>query len=198
MNQQSFPIAIHQKPTILEIFLITLVLSITFIPFIYGITTNKPLFCLSLIPGIISIKLFNVFTKNKFTLSKIIQKSTLISFSDNGIEVNQNQNNIAHKWCDLKEIEINIIAYRGKRYKNDNERIYDGIENTIEFIQNGQKLKYRFYIENENQYESIKEELHKTILPLLIELKNLKEEDSFSFQNNFRRYHNRHNNETEY
>lgn len=54
------------------------------------------------------------------------------------------------------------------------KEIYDGIENTIEFTQNGQKFKYRFYIKNENQYESIKEELHKTILPLLIELKNLK------------------------
>ncbi|RVT71385.1 hypothetical protein EOD40_17245 [Flavobacterium sufflavum] len=197
----NFPLVIHQKPTILEIFFITIILAITFIPFAYGIKTKQPVFCLSMIVGIICLKLYNIATKGKFTLPKIIQKTISISFSQDNIEINENQNSTVHNWSDLQEIEIDIFAYRGRVYghdENHHSKSYDGIENTIKFIKNGQKFKYRFYIENVDQFKSLKEQFHKTILPQLEQYQNLKEVGYLKSQLNFARNYNSLNNDVDY
>ena len=197
MNQQKFPIVIHQKPTIAEIFFITLITLITFVPFIYGIETKRPIFCSSMIIGIICFKIFNTVTKGKFTIQKIIQKNTTISFSSNCIEINENQDSIIHYWKNLEEIEVNIYAYKGRYYGSDSKS-YDGIENSIVFVENGQKFKYRFYIDNVNQFKTLKEQFHKTILPILNQYQNLKEEGYLQAQFNFARNYNNLNNDTDY
>ncbi|MFV8327886.1 hypothetical protein [Flavobacterium sp. ZS1P14] len=191
-----FPIVIHQKPTILEIFFITIILSITFIPFVYGIKNKHPIFCLSMILGIICFKLFNIFTEGKFTLLKIIQKTTAVSFSKNNVEINENQNSTIHKWSNLQEIEIDIFAYKGRFYAK--KRQYQGIENSIKFSENGQKFKYRFYIENVNQFKLLKEQFNETILPQLKQFQNLKEESYLKSQLNFSRNYNNLNDDTDY
>lgn len=186
-----FPIVIHQKPTVLEIISITSIIAITFIPFIYGIESKQPKFCFSLIVGVIGFKLFNIATKNKFTLSKIIQKDSVISFSKNYIEINKNQNQIIHKWSDLKEIEIDVFAYKGRYYES--EKTYDGIENSIKFMENGQKFEYRFFIDNVTEFKLLKELFNKTISPQLEQFNNLKEISHFKSLLNFSRKNNRHN-----
>lgn len=181
-----FPIVIHQKPTILESFLIIIILSITFIPFVYGIKNKQPIFCLSIILGIAGFIQFNIFTEGKFTPLKMIQKTKAVIFSENNIEIIDKQNNTIHKWSDLQEIEINIFAYKGRFYGTDN-RTYNGIENSIEFIENGQKFKYLFYIENINQFKLIKEQFSTTILPQLKQFQNLKKLSPLQSQLNFSR-----------
>lgn len=185
MTQLKFPIVIYQKPTILETFFTIIIISITFIPFIYGIETKRPIFCISLFLGLICFKIFNITTKGKFTIPKIIQKDKTISFSDSYIEITENQNTIVHKWSYLEQVQINIFAYKG-RYHHD-QRIYDGIENSIKFIEYGQKFKYRFYIENVNQFNSLKIQFNKTILPLLKQQQNITEEDYWQTQFHFNR-----------
>lgn len=196
MHSQKFPVAIHQKPTIPEILSIILITLITFVPFIYGIETKRPVFCISMVVGIICFKIFNTITKGKFTISKIIKKDTLISFSENGIEINKEQETIIHKWSNLNEIEINIFAYKDRR--SSINRYYNGIENSIIFIENGEKSKYRFYIENVNQFKALKEYFSKTIMPLLNQYQNLKEESYWQAQLNFSRNYNNLNNDTDY
>ncbi|PJJ08860.1 hypothetical protein CLU83_2165 [Flavobacterium sp. 1] len=191
------PIVIHQKPTILEIFLIIIILSITFIPFVYGINTKHPIFCLSIIFGIICFMQFNRITKGKFTPLKMIQKTIVVGFSENNIEINENQNTMIHKWRDLQEIEINIFAYKGRFYGGDN-MTYNGIENSIKFIENGQKFKYQFYIENVNQFKSLKEQFTTTILPQLKQFQNLKKLSCLQSQLKFSRDNNNLNNDIDY
>ncbi|WP_269239797.1 hypothetical protein [Flavobacterium limnophilum] len=181
-----FPIVIHQKPTILEIFFIIIILSITFIPFVYGINTKHPIFCISLILGIICFIQFNKIRKGKFTPLKMIQKTIVVSFSENNIEINENKNSTIYKWSDLQEIEINIFAYKGRFYGSDN-RTYNGIENSIKFIKNEQKFKYQFYIENINQFKLLKEQFKTIILPQLKQFQNLKKISRLQSQLNFAR-----------
>lgn len=185
MNQQKLPIAIYQKPNILESFFTIILISITFIPFIYGIQTKRPIFCISLILGLIFFKIFNIATKGKFTVSKIIQKDKTISFSDNCIEITENNNTVVYKWSDLEQVQIKIFAYKGRHHHK--QRMYDGIENSIKFIKYGQKFKYHFYIENVNQFNLLKRQFNKTILPLLKQLQNLTEEDYWQTQIYFNR-----------
>ena len=196
MHSQKFPVAIHQKPTIPEILSIILITLITFVPFIYGIETKRPIFCTSMIIGIILFYIFTTITKGKFTISKIIKKDILISFSENGIEINKEKETIAHEWSDLNEIEINIFAYKYRYYSSD--KYYDGIENSIIFIENGEKIKYRFYIDNVNQFKTLKEYFNKIIMPLLNQYQNLKEESYLQSQLNFSRNYNNLNNDTDY
>lgn len=179
MTQQRFPIAIYQKTNIAEAFFAILLILIIFVPFIYGVNTKQPIFCLSMIIGIIGFKIFNTITKSKFLPSGIIQRDTLISFSQNGIEINKGQEMILHEWTNLQEIEINIYTYSGKLSSINNRSSYYGFENSIHFIEDGQKFKYRFYIENLNQFKSLKEQFHEIILPLLNQYQNLKEESYF-------------------
>lgn len=191
------PIVIHQKPTILEIFLIIIIVSITFIPFVYGINTKHPIFCLSIIFGIICFIQFNRITNGKFTHLKMIQKTIVVVFSENNIEINENQNTTIHKWRDLHEIEINIFAYKGRFYGGDH-LTYNGIENSIKFIENGQKFKYQFYIENVNQFKSLKEQFNTTILPQLKQFQNLKKLSYLQSQLKFSRDNNNLNNDIDY
>lgn len=191
-----FPLAIHQKPTILEIFFITLIIAIIFIPFIYGIETKQPIFCLSMIAGIICLKLYNIATDNKFTIPKIIQKTKSISFYENCIEIYENPNTITYSWSELEEVEINIFAYKGRRI--DSDSWHNGIENSINFIKNEQHFEYRFYIENVDQFKSLKKLYHETILPKLEQLQNLKEIGFLKSQLNFSRNYNNINNDVDY
>jgi len=191
-----FPLAIHQKPTILEIFFITIILAITFTPFIYGIETKQPKFCFSLFVGVILLKLYNIATDNKFTIPKIIQKTKSIGFYENYIEIYENQNLITYKWNELEEIEIEIFAYKGRRIDSDSWR--NGIENSINFIKNEQHFEYRFYIEDVHQFKSLKKLFHETILPKLEQLQNLKEIGFLKSQLNFSRNYNNINNDVDY
>ncbi|MES2240279.1 MAG: hypothetical protein V4497_08485 [Bacteroidota bacterium] len=185
MNQSKFPIVIYQKPTILEGFFTVIILAITFCPFIYGIKTAQPKYCLSIILGFICFKLFNQITGNKFTHSKIIQKTKSISFSEISINFFENQNIMIYNWSDLEEIEIKIFAYGGRHYLND--YLCTGIENYIQFIQNGKKIKYRFYIENVSQFNLLKEQFNDIILPELKEFDNINEENYINTQIYFKR-----------
>lgn len=198
MTSQKFQIAIYQKPTIIEGFFVILFILIIFVPFIYGINTKQPIFCLSMIIGIICFKIFNVITKSKFLPSGIIQKDILISFSENGIEINETEETTIYQWRNLEEIEINIYAYSGRKYSGSNRSSYNGYENSIHFIENGEKIKYRFYIENVNQFKLLKEQFHKTIIPLLNQYQNLKEESFLQAELNFIRNYNNLNNDTDY
>lgn len=175
MNQQKFSIAIYQKPTIIVAFFAILLTLIIFVPFIHGINTRQPIYCLSMIVGLIGFGIFNSITKGKFLPSGIIQKNTLISFSENGIEINEGQESTIYQWSNLEEIEINIYAYSGGSSRNS-RNLYNGFENSINFIENGEKFKYRFYIENAHQFKLLKEQFYKIILPLLNQYQNLKEE----------------------
>jgi len=190
-----FPLAIHQRPTILEIFFITLIIAIIFIPFVYGITTNQPKFCFSLV-GAILIKPFNIATKNKFTISKIIQKTKSISFYENCIEIYENQNTVTYNWSELEEVEIDIFAYKGRRI--DSDSWHDGIENSINFIKNGQHFEYRFYIESVDQFKSLRKLYRESVLPKLEQLNNLKEIGFLKSQLNFSRNYNNINNDVDY
>ncbi|WP_343705531.1 hypothetical protein [Flavobacterium sp.] len=196
MKQQKFPLAIYQKPTLTEVFFIILLVSMIFIPFIYGVHNKQPVYLLLSIVGLICFKIFNTITKNKFLPSGIIQKDISISFSENGLEINQNQENILHKWSNLEKVEISICAYDGRMYGR--QKSYYGFENTVKFIENGQKTKYRFYIENVDQFKLLKEQFHKIILPLLNQYQNLKEESYWQAQLNFARNHNNINNDNDY
>ncbi|MBB4800117.1 hypothetical protein HNP37_000156 [Flavobacterium nitrogenifigens] len=196
MIQQKFPIAIYQKPTIIEGFFVILFALIIFVPFIYGIKTKQPIFCLSMIIGIICFKIFNETTKSKFLPSGIIKKDILISFSENGIEISSNEETTEYKWSNLQEIEINIYAYK-QRYYTINKYYY-GYENSIKFMENGEQFKYRFYIENVDQFKLLKKQFSTIILPLLNEYQNLKEESYLQAQFNFARNYNNLNNDTDY
>lgn len=196
MKQQKFPLAIYQKPTLTEVFFIIILVSMIFIPFIYGVHNKQPVYLLLSIVGLICFKIFNTITKNKFLPSGIIQKDISISFSENGLEINQNQENILHKWSNLEKVEISIYAYDGRMYGR--QKSYYGFENTVKFIENGQKIKYRFYIENVDQFKLLKEQFHKIILPLLNQYQNLKEESYWQAQLNFARNHNNINNDNDY
>lgn len=196
MKQQKFPLAIYQKPTLTEVFFIIILVSMIFIPFIYGVHNKQPVYLLLSIVGIICFKIFNTITKNKFLPSGIIQKDISISFSEDGLEINQNQENILHKWSNLEKVEISIYAYDGRMYGR--QKSYYGFENTVKFIENGQKIKYRFYIENADQFKLLKEQFHKIILPLLNQYQNLKEESYWQAQLNFARNHNNINNDNDY
>ncbi|MHC0446015.1 hypothetical protein ACWA1F_11420 [Flavobacterium sp. 3-218] len=198
MDKQKFPVAIYQKPSIAEAFVAILLTLIIFVPFIYGINTKQPIYCLSMIVGFIGFRIFNTITKNKFLPSGIIQKDILISFSENGIEISKNQESTIYRWNNLEEIEINIYAYNGRLSSRNNRSSYNGFENTINFIENGEKFKYRFYIENVNQFKLIKGQFHKIILPLLNQYQNLKEESYWEAQLNFARNYNNLNNDTDY
>lgn len=183
MIHQKFPIVIYQKPTILEAIFTIIILAITFVPFVYGINTKHPIFCISLVVGITCFKLLNLATNDKFTIPKIIQKDKTISFSDNCIEIIENQNTIIHKWGDLEEVQVNIFAYKGRHRRNHDQGTYHGIENSIKFIKEGQKFKYCFYLENVNQFNSLKLQFNKTILPLLLDqLQNLGKENYWQTQ----------------
>lgn len=177
MSQQKFPLAIYQKPSIIEIIIIIILTSMLFIPFIYAVNTKQAIYFLLSIVGLICFKIFNIITKNKFLPSGIIKKDMLVSFSESGLEINENQENIIHQWNNLEKIKISIYAYDGKMYGK--QKSYYGYENSIQFIENGQKFKYRFYIENVNQFKSLKEQFHTTILPLLNQYQNLNEESYF-------------------
>lgn len=196
MKQQKFPLAIYQKPTLTEVFFIIILVSMIFIPFIYGVHNKQPVYLLLSIVGLICFKIFNTITKNKFLPSGIIQKDISISFSENGLEINQNQENILHKWSNLEKVEISIYAYDGRMYGR--QKSYYGFENTVKFIENGQKIKYRFYIENADQFKLLKEQFHKIILPLLNQYQNLKEESYWQAQLNFAKNHNNINNDNDY
>lgn len=191
MTQSKFPIAIYQKPTILEGFFTVIIVVITFVPFIYGVRTNQPIYLLSIILGIICFKLFNQITDNKFTHSKIIQKTKSISFSEKDIKLFENQNIIIFNWSDLEEIEIKIYAYSGRSYHND--YICTGIENSIKFIHNGKKIKYRFYIENVSQFNLLKEQFNNIILPELKKIDNITEESYINTQIYFNRLNSSEN-----
>ncbi|WP_198512277.1 hypothetical protein [Flavobacterium sp. 1] len=127
----------------------------------------------------------------------MIQKTIVVGFSENNIEINENQNTMIHKWRDLQEIEINIFAYKGRFYGGDN-MTYNGIENSIKFIENGQKFKYQFYIENVNQFKSLKEQFTTTILPQLKQFQNLKKLSCLQSQLKFSRDNNNLNNDIDY
>ncbi|MBW1657033.1 hypothetical protein [Flavobacterium quisquiliarum] len=198
MTQQKFPIAIYQKPTIIEGFFAIVLTLIIFVPFIYGINTKQPIFCFSMVLGLIGFKIFNTITKGKYLPLGIIQKDMQISFSENGIEFCNNQETTIHKWSNLEKIQINIYAYKGRLFSGSNRSSYNGFENSIHFIENGEKIKYRFYIENVNQFKALKEQFHKTILPLLNQYQNLKEESYLDAQLNFARNYNNLNNDTHY
>ena len=154
MTQQKFPIAIYQKPTIIEGFFAIVLTLIIFVPFIYGINTKQPIFCFSMVLGLIGFKIFNTITKGKYLPLGIIQKDMQISFSENGIEFCNNQETTIHKWSNLEKIQINIYAYKGRLFSGSNRSSYNGFENSIHFIENGEKIKYRFYIENVNQFKA--------------------------------------------
>ncbi|KAF2511847.1 hypothetical protein [Flavobacterium foetidum] len=196
MNQQKFPLAIYQKPTIIEVIMVVILTSLIFVPFIYAVNTKQAIFFLLSLVGLICFKIFNTVTKNKFLPSGIINKDILISFSENGLEINENQRTTIHQWSNLEKIKISIYAYDGRMYGR--QKSYYGFENSIQFIENGQKFKYRFYIENVNQFKSLKEQFHKTILPLLNQYQNLKEESYLEAQLNFARNYNNWNNDTDY
>jgi len=185
MTQSKFPIVIYQKPTILEGFFTVILIAFTFVPFIYGIRTNQPIYLLSIILGIICFKLFNQITDNKFTHSKIIQKTKSISFSETGIKLFENQNIIIFNWSDLEEIEIKIYAYSGRHYHND--YLCTGIENFIKFIHNEKLNKYQFYIENVNQFNLLKKQFNNIILPELKKIDNITEESYINTQIYFNR-----------
>lgn len=198
MTSQKFPIAIYQKPTIIEVFFIIISTLMFFVPFIYAIETKQRIFFLISIAGLICFKIFNSITKSKFLPSGIIQKDILISFSEGGIEIKETEETIIYEWRNLEEIEINIYAYRGRQYSGSNRSSYYGFENSIHFIENGEKIKYRFYIENVNQFKLLKEQFHKIIIPLLNQYQNLKEESYWQAELNFTRNYNNLNNDTDY
>lgn len=175
MNPQKFSIAIYQKPSTGEAFFAILLTLIMFVPFIYGVNTKQPVYCFSMIVGLIGFGIYNNITKGKFLPSGTIQKNILISFSENGIEINEGQESTIYQWSNLEEIEINIYAYSGGSSPNSSSP-YNGSENYIRFIKNGEKIKYQFYIENVHQFKLLKEQFHKIILPLLNQYENLKEQ----------------------
>jgi len=185
MNQSKFPIVIYQKPTFLEGLFTVILFAFTFVPFAYGVKTHQPIYLLSMILGIICFKIFNQITDNKFTHSKIIQKTKSISFSEKDIKLFENQNITIINWSDLKEIQIKIYAYSGRSYHND--YICTGIENYIKFIQNEEKIKYRFYIENVSQFNLLKEQFNNIILPELKKFDNITEESYINTQIYFNR-----------
>ena len=172
MTPLKFPIVFHQKPTKLELVAIISLLSITFIPFIYGIITTQTQFCYSLLLGIIGIKVFNSSTKNKFTHAIMIQKNTVISFNESTIEITKNQNKTFHNWIDLQAIEINIFSFKGKTHGP--EMFYDGTENSIRFIKDKTAFEYFFFIENSNQFDLVSEQFKNKILPKTLHYNNIK------------------------
>lgn len=185
MNQTKYPIVIYQKPTFVEFFFTLILTAFTFIPFAYGVRTHQPIYLLSIVLGIICFKLFNQITDNKFTHSKTIQKTKSISFSEKGITLFENQNNMIFNWSDLKEIEIKIYAYSGRTYRND--YLCTGIENYIEFNHNEKTNKYRFYIENVSQFNLLKDQFNNIILPELKKIGNITEESYINTQIYFNR-----------
>lgn len=191
MNESKFPIVIYQKPTILEGFFTVILIAFTFVPFIYGIRTNQPIYLLSIILGIICFKLFNQITDNKFTHSKIIQKTKSISFTETGIKLFENHNVTIFNWSDLEEIEIKIYAYSGRLYHND--YLCTGIENFIKFIHNEKINKHRFYIENVSQFNLLKEQFNNIILPELKKFNNITEESYINTQIYFNRLNSSEN-----
>lgn len=191
MNQSKFPIVIYQKPTILKGLFTVILIAFTFVPFIYGVRTNQPIYLLSIILGIICFKLFNQITDNKFTHSKIIQKTKSISFSEKDIKLFENQNIKTINWSDLEEIEIKIYAYNGRHYRND--YLCTGIENSIKFIHNGKINKYRFYIENVSQFNLLKEQFNNIILPELKKIDNTTKESYINTQIYFNRLNSSEN-----
>ncbi|WPO79636.1 hypothetical protein [Flavobacterium sp. KACC 22761] len=175
MNDKiTFPIVIDPIPTNKERFLGLLLIAFIFIPFIYGVFTSQGVYCLSLPVGIFGIMTFHLFTDEKFTTSKIIQRNKFISFDENGLEIFENDESVFYHWNELEKIEINLIAFKGK-WKDEDGR-YDGIENYIAFAFQNVNLKYLFYVDKPKEFNFLWDYLEKIILPKLYESKIIKDE----------------------
>lgn len=142
---------------------------------------------------IIYIIIFNVFTKNKFEPYNIVKRSEkYIEFNENGFTINGK----TIKWNDARDIEISIKCYKDKVSRNKdirntylkttpikshrltNNTTYKGYElNFIELKSKEEKREFCFLIENEEDYEQIKDYFKSTILPKLYRLKNIKFEN---------------------
>ena len=174
MDRLKFARVIHPDPTKLELSLVIFLLFFIFVPFIYGIISTKIIFCWSLIIGLFGLIVFNYFTDYKFTSLKIIQKQNFINFNEEQIFLEENEEFENFKWIELEQIEIKIFAYKNKYYGD--ESYYDGMENFIKFQQNKIEYRYLFYIENEIQFNFLKDYFEKIILPKLYQFQNIKDE----------------------
>ena len=173
-NNFVFPIVKFPKATTSESFCIIALVSFIFIPFTYGVITGQPYFCLSLPIGVLGLFLFNHITNYKFTTEKTIQKDNNIAFLDDKLSVSESEIVSEYIWSELKDIELNIIAYKNKF--EDEDKKYSGNENYIQFKLNDLDYKYFFYIEKSSEYEQLSNYLKDIILPDLYKMKNLKNE----------------------
>lgn len=173
-NKLIFPIVIHPNATKSEHFLRIFLVAFIFIPFTYGVFTQQVFYCLSLIIGFFGILTFNYFTDYKFTTLKIIQKNKFISFSQNEVEIWENEEYILYDWNELENVEINLIAYKNKRKDEDSN--YDGIENYVLFTFKEIIYKHLFYVEKPKEFDFLSDYFEKIIVPKLYELKKIKNE----------------------
>ncbi|KAF2510669.1 hypothetical protein EYY60_09135 [Flavobacterium zhairuonense] len=145
-----------------------------FVPFSYGVFTHQGVYCLSLPLGFFGILTFNHFTDYKFTTLQIIQKNKFISFDQNGLKILENDECDLYDWNQLENIEINLIAFKGKW--KDEEGKYNGIENHIVFTFQNIIQKHRFYVEKPKEFNFLWDYFEKIILPKLYESKRIKNE----------------------
>ncbi|PIF30334.1 hypothetical protein CLU81_0752 [Flavobacterium sp. 9] len=175
MNDKlTFPLVIHANPTKLERFLSLFLIAFIFLPFSYGVFTAQGFYCLSLPFGFFGMLTFNHFTDYKFTTLKIIQKNKFICFTENEVEIWEDEESVLYNWNDLENIKINIIAFNGKWKDEDGK--YHGIENYISFAFQGVTHKYLFYIDTSKEFNFLWDYFEKIILPKLYLSKRIKDE----------------------
>lgn len=189
-----FPIVTNKPVTKKEKIFGLIVAFICFAPFVYGIVLENYTFCLSIPIVFIILAFFENPTGYKETPEDILRKKDFICFDDDGFSITNLGKIKKYFWKDLKEIHINIIAYKNKRRDEDDN--YNGKENYISFVQEDTSEHHNFFINKPIQYNFIADFFENKILPTLYQNKTIVQESviiSTLDYTNLQRFKAKHN-----